>query len=243
MTFAKIIVIIGIAAWAMHLANSIPIESSDCTCTREYQPICALDGVTYSNKCLFDCEKQRNHNLKENYRGECDNEVTNFPAEDICICPFDLSPICGSDGKTYSNECSMKCEQRKHSDLSLKHAGECGKGIPNANYKVIEMDSVTEQCECPFSYLPVCGSDGRTFSNECEFDCEKEINKNLKISYTGTCKSAPQKSPFPMDVCICNLIYMPVCGTDDSTYSSQCVLSCAKKFNKNLNVKHLGSCN
>lgn len=37
-------------------------------------------------------------------------------------------PVCGSDGKTYDNECTLKVADCKSSEnITVKHAGPCGK--------------------------------------------------------------------------------------------------------------------
>lgn len=52
-------------------------------------------------------------------------------------------------------------------------------------------DSVESNCFCPRIYDPVCGTDTRTYSNKCMFDCQQKSAKGramkLKIAYKGTC--------------------------------------------------------
>ena len=47
-----------------------------------------------------------------------------------CVCPFlcphDYEPVCGTDGRTYHNQCEMEkhgCQQNK--DIDALHTGEC----------------------------------------------------------------------------------------------------------------------
>ncbi len=45
-------------------------------------------------------------------------------------CSTTYEPVCGSDGQTYPNECSMReesCETKR--DITVDHGGECESGM------------------------------------------------------------------------------------------------------------------
>ena len=41
------------------------------------------------------------------------------------MCIKSWQPVCGSNGKTYSNDCHLKNAQCGHPELKLAHEGEC----------------------------------------------------------------------------------------------------------------------
>lgn len=227
-------------AVALQFVKSASIDPNDCSCSREYLPICATDNETYSNLCLFECAKLKTKELEIKSHGECD-EAENIQAveEPLCFCTLEFFPICGSDDKTYSNECMLKCAQRKTNSLKVKHYGKCGK----ENRILDEADSIMDPCVCPQDYSPICGSDDRTYSNACDFNCEKKRNEELEITHYGECGDVADVWPSDeTSPCECNDIYLPVCGSDDNDYSNECELNCQRNQNPNLEIKHQGRC-
>jgi hypothetical protein len=107
-------------------------------------------------------------------------------------CDLLYAPVCGCDGKTYGNECGARM-----AGVSVMSKGECrmatgGCATPCAKSEYCKLadgacggpGTCTKlPSGCPDVWAPVCGCDGRTYSNSCD---AAQVAQSIK--YKGTCE-------------------------------------------------------
>lgn len=96
-----------------------------------------------------------------------------------CWCEKIKDPVCGSDGQTYSNPCSLGCEQNKKPQLKLVSRGPCDTKVNSKVPKHKSSSNTIDDCHCPKVIKKVCGSDGKTYQNLCWLQCARQQNPAL----------------------------------------------------------------
>ncbi|CAG0901654.1 unnamed protein product [Cyprideis torosa] len=254
-------------------------QCGSIACPYNYDPVCGSDGNTYPNECSLRAERCNNPRLFVVYKGQCSgggggrsgrgrgagaNSFYRFVfSKEQCgavACPAIFTPVCGTDGKTYPNECTLQAKQRcSDPDLFVASRGECrggGGGGGSGGIGFGGAGTGGRQCAaipCPANFDPVCGSDGKTYPNECSLEAERRCNNpRLSVASRGECRGGGsggigfggaglgerQCAAIP-----CPANFDPVCGSDGKTYPNECSLEAERRCNNpRLSVASRGEC-
>ncbi len=145
------------------------LPEDPCSCPENWDPVCGEDGVTYSNRCMAECE-----NVRIAYEGECILEEQCLDMGGECL-PYDSTGMACPDG---------------WEEISLSSVRIC-----EAGYACCVPD-VQDCALCPRLWEPVCGIDGQTYSNECMATCRDiEIAYDGECLTEAECRSDADCEP------------------------------------------------
>lgn len=188
-----------------------PVDNNDCVdkskinpnspCTKEYRPVCGCDSRTFGNACL--AERAGVTRMTEGKCHPCQEPALIGKHKPILRV---MKPVCGCNDITYDNE-----SLAKNAGLKSWKEGKC----PTLEESCIDPKKVEPNKGCTREYKPVCGCNGKQYSNPCE--AEKAGVTRYAFGECNPCQDYPKIGTHRPILRVIKY----VCGCDGKTYDNQ----------------------
>ncbi|XP_037958874.1 serine protease inhibitor dipetalogastin-like [Teleopsis dalmanni] len=151
------------------------------------------------------------------------NEDADYdPISADCFCPRMYIPVCGSDGRTYHNQCDLECAQTRGVAITVVREGTCAEQQSTVHFKRIYLNKNKMKFAIFFTFIILsCLAVFAMANEDADYD------------------------PIPVD-CLCPRNFDPVCASDSQTYTNPCEFECARssmaRMGRIIKLLHSGNC-
>ncbi|XP_028905601.1 serine protease inhibitor Kazal-type 5 [Ornithorhynchus anatinus] len=239
----------------------VVMKNGKLFCNKDRSPVRGPDGRIYSNKCAM-CKvilEKEARAWERTSRGERSVTLAKLDCSGFqkgerdgdFLCNLDDTPVCGTDGKTYRNRCTLCAENLKTRSLvDVKSEGKCESHGPKEDVCRDFREFVTEgRLFCTRENDPIQGPDGRTHGNKCAM-CAELFQKEAEGKVEGKEETkleedARVRRSSEVALCkefqdqlrsgrlFCTRESDPVQGPDGKTHGNKCAM-CADIFKRHF---------